>query len=63
MPAKSRSQQQAAGIALSAKEGKKKVSDLKGPSKSMYESMNKKELHDLAATDTKHKPDHVSDKK
>ncbi len=62
MPAKSKSQQQAAGIALAAKEGEKKVSDLKGPSKSMYKSMSEKELHDLAATKTKHKPDHKSDK-
>lgn len=63
MPAKSKSQQQAAGIALAAKEGEKKVGDLKGASKSMYESMNKKELHDLAATKTKDKPKHKSDKK
>ncbi|AEC19462.1 hypothetical protein PT7_0922 [Pusillimonas sp. T7-7] len=62
MPAKSKSQQQAAGIALAAKEGDKKVSELKGPAKSMYESMSKKELHDLAATKTKHKPEHKSDK-
>lgn len=62
MPAKSKSQQQAAGIALAAKEGEKKVGDLKGPSKSMYDSMSKKELHDMASTKTKHKPDHKSDK-
>lgn len=62
MPAKSRSQQQAAGIALAAKEGEKKVGDLKGPSKSMYESMSKKQLHDMAATKTKDKPRHKSDK-
>ena len=62
MPAKSKSQQQAAGVALAAKRGDKKVSDLKGPSKSMYESMSKKELHDMAATKTKNKPDHKSDK-
>lgn len=62
MPAKSKSQQQAAGIALAAKEGEKKLSDLKGPSKSMYKSMSEKELRDLATTKTKHKPDHKSDK-
>lgn len=62
MPAKSKSQQQAAGIALAAKKGEKKVSELKGPAKSMYQSMDKKELHDLAATKTKNKPDHKSDK-
>ena len=63
MPAKSKAQQQAAGIALAAKRGDKKVSELKGPSKSMYESMSKKELHDLADTDTKDKPRHKSDDK
>lgn len=63
MPAKSKSQQQAAGVALAAKEGEKKVSELKGPSKSMYKSMSEKELHNMASTKTKHKPDHKSDKK
>lgn len=63
MPAKSKSQQQAAGIALAAKRGDKKVDDLKGPSESMYESMSEKELRDIASTKTKHKPDHKSDKK
>ena len=62
MPAKSKSQQQAAGIALAAKHGDKKVGDLKGPSKSMYKSMSEKELEDMASTKTKNKPDHVSDK-
>jgi hypothetical protein len=60
MPAKSKSQQMAAGAALSAKRGDAKVSDLKGASKSMYESMSEKELHDLAATKQKGKPDHAS---
>jgi hypothetical protein len=63
MPAKSKSQQQAAGIALAAKRGDKKVGDLKGPSESMYESMSEKELRDMASTKTKNKPDHKSDKK
>jgi len=58
MPAKSKSQQQAAGIALAAKEGEKKVSDLKGPSKSMHDSMTTKELRKFASTDTKDKPKH-----
>ncbi|NYT36230.1 DUF3008 family protein [Allopusillimonas soli] len=61
MPAKSKAQQQAAGIAFAAKEGKKKVSELKGPSKSMYESMSKKELHEFADTETRHKPKHKSE--
>lgn len=56
MPAKSKAQQQAAGIALAAKRGDKKVGELKGASKSMYESMTQKELHELADTNTKNKP-------
>jgi len=62
MPAKSKAQQQAAGIALAAKRGEKKVGELKGASKSMYDSMNKKELHELADTKTKDKPKHQSKK-
>ncbi len=40
----------AAGAALSAKRGETKKSELKGASKGMYESMTKKELHELAST-------------
>jgi hypothetical protein len=61
MPAKSKSQQQAAGIALAAKRGDKKVSTLKGASKSMYKSMDEQELEDLAKTKTRDKPDHAGD--
>jgi hypothetical protein len=57
MPAKSKSQQQAAGAALSAKRGETKVKDLKGASKGMYESMSEKELDELASTDRKDLPD------
>ena len=60
MPAKSKAQQKAAGAALSAKEGDTKVSGLKGASKSMYDSMSEKQLHDLAATPRKDKPEHAS---
>ncbi len=60
MPAKSKAQQKAAGAALSAKRGDTKKSDLQGASKSMYESMSEKELHDLASTRRKGKPEHVS---
>jgi hypothetical protein len=60
MPAKSKAQQKAAGAALSAKEGDTKVSDLQGASKSMYESMSEKQLHELAATKRKGKPEHAS---
>ncbi|SFP24857.1 DUF3008 family protein [Tranquillimonas alkanivorans] len=61
MPAKSKAQQKAAGIALAAKKGDKKKSELKGPSKDMYESMSKSELEDMASTSRKGKPDHESD--
>ena len=60
MPAKSQAQQKAAGAALSAKEGETKVSELKGASKSMYNSMSEKQLHDLASTKRKGKPEHAS---
>ncbi|MCB5204193.1 DUF3008 family protein [Neorhizobium sp. T786] len=60
MPAKSKSQQKAAGAALAAKRGDIKKSELKGPSKSMEKSMSEKELHDMASTKRKGKPEHVS---
>jgi len=60
MPAKSKAQQKAAGAALSAKHGDTEVGDLKGASRSMYESMNEGELHDMASTERKGKPEHVS---
>ncbi|MEX0759992.1 MAG: DUF3008 family protein [Tistlia sp.] len=60
MPAKSQSQQKAAGAALSAKRGETKVGDLQGASKSMYESMSEKELDEMASTKRKGKPEHKS---
>jgi len=60
MPAKSKAQQMAAGAALSAKRGEKKVGELKGASKSMYESMNEKQLEEMAAAKRKGKPEHKS---
>lgn len=59
MPAKSKAQQKAAGAALSAKRGDTKKSELKGASKDMYESMNEKQLEELASTKRKGKPDHA----
>lgn len=59
MPAKSKAQQQAAGIALSVKEGEESKSKLKGASKSMYDSMSKKELEKMASTKRKGKPEHA----
>jgi hypothetical protein len=60
MPAKSKAQQKAAGAALAAKRGETRVSKLRGASRSMYKSMTEKELHDLASTKRKGKPEHKS---
>lgn len=59
MPAKSKAQQQAAGAALAAKRGEISPNELKGASKSMYESMSEEQLRDFAATRRKGKPEHV----
>jgi hypothetical protein len=59
MPAKSTSQQKAAGAALSAKRGDTKKSELQGASKGMYESMSEKELERMAHTKRKGKPEHA----
>ena len=63
MPAKSKAQQSAAGIALAVKEHKKPKSSLRGASKSMFESMSKKELEKMAHTSRKGKPEHASKSK
>lgn len=63
MPAKSKAQQMAAGAALAAKRGKKKVSELKGASKSMYESMTEEQLEEMAASKRKGKPEHETKSK
>ncbi|MFW7340827.1 DUF3008 family protein [Pollutimonas sp. H1-120] len=60
MPAKSQAQQKAAGAALAAKRGEIKVGELKGASRSMYDSMSEKELDELASTKRKGKPEHKS---
>jgi hypothetical protein len=62
MPAKSKSQQKAAGAALAAKRGDQKVSELKGPAKSMYESTSERELDKMASSKRKGKKEHVSKK-
>ena len=62
MPAKSKAQQQAAGAALSAKRGERKVSSLKGASKSMYDSMSKRQLDEMASSERKGKPKHNASK-
>jgi len=61
MPAQSKSQQRAAGAALSAKRGETKVSDLQGASKDMYDSMTEAELEDFASTDHDNLPEKVDD--
>ncbi len=60
MPAKSKAQQMAAGAALAAKRGKTGKSKLKGASKSMVETMDEGQLHDLASTGRKGKPKRVT---
>lgn len=59
MPAKSKSQQKAAGAALSAKRGETPKGALKGAAREMEASMTESELEDLAATQRKGKPEHV----
>ncbi|AEE67416.1 Protein of unknwon function (DUF3008) [Bordetella pertussis] len=58
MPAKSKAQQMAAGAALAAKRGESRVSDLKGASRDMYDSMSERELEHMAGTARKGKPYH-----
>jgi hypothetical protein len=60
MPAKSKAQQMAAGAALAAKRGEKPESELKGASRSMYDSMDQRQLEDFASTKQKGKPTHKS---
>lgn len=60
MPAKSRSQQKAAGAALAAKRGEQPKSKLKGAARSMTESMSEAELKKMASTRRKGKPEHVA---
>ena len=60
MPAKSKAQQMAAGAALAAKKGEKPESELKGASRSMYDSMDQRQLEDFASTKQKGKPIHKS---
>ena len=59
--ARSKAQQQAAGAALSAKRGDTKVSDLKGASRQMYESMSEDELDEMASADRKDLPETAKD--
>jgi hypothetical protein len=60
MPAKSKSQQKAAGAALAAKRGEVPKTKLKGASREMYKSMSEKELDDLATVKRSKLPEHAS---
>lgn len=62
MKAVSKAQQHAAGAALSAKRGETKVSDLKGASREMYDSMTEAELDAMASTEIGDLPDRVEEK-
>jgi hypothetical protein len=58
MPAMSKSQQKAAGAALSIKRGETPKSKAREPSKHMAESMSESELEKMAHTSRKGKPEH-----
>lgn len=58
MPAESKAQQKAAGMALSVKRGDTPKGDLQGAAKDMYESMTESELEDFASGSRKGKPEH-----
>ena len=61
MPAKSKSQQRAAGAALAAKRGEADKKDLYGASREMEQSMSERELEALARTKTRRLPDKKDD--
>lgn len=63
MPAKSKAQQKAAGAALSAKRSETSKNSLPGASRSMVDSMSEKQLHAMAATKRRGKPDHTDKSK
>ena len=52
MPAVSKEQQRAAGMALAAKRGEIPVSKLQGSALQMYKSMTEKQLEEYASTKT-----------
>lgn len=61
VPAKSKAQQKAAGMALAAKRGELPVSELWGAARSMYDSMTEQQLEDFASTEREGLPEHVDD--
>lgn len=62
MPAKSKSQQRAAGMALAAKRGEIPPAMLTGAARQMYEDMTEKQLRHYAETKSKNLPKHKSKK-
>lgn len=58
MPAVSKAQQKAAGAALAAKRGDADRSGLKAASLQMFETMSEDELHAMASTPLRGKPEH-----
>jgi len=63
MPAKSKVQQIAAGLALSAKRGEIPVAQLTGAARDMYNSMSATQLRHYAATKRKKLPQRKKKKK
>ena len=63
MPAKSKAQRKAAGMALAAKRGEISPKELKGAAKQMYESMTEEELREFAATKEKELPEKVGEER
>ena len=61
MPAKSKAQQKAAGVALAVKRGEADKSSLQGASKEMFESMTEEELEEFASTKHDNLPDKVDE--
>jgi hypothetical protein len=61
MPAVSKSQQRAAGMALAAKRGEIPLGRLKGAARDMYDSMTAAQLEEYASGSTKGKPEHKVD--
>ena len=61
MPAKSKAQQKAAGVALAVKRGEADKSSLQGASKEMFESMTEEELEEFASTSHDNLPDKVDE--
>jgi hypothetical protein len=61
MPARSKAQQKAAGMALAARRGELEPSALRGAAREMYDSMSEEQLEEFAATRREGKPEHVAD--